>query len=1160
MKKQSPALPVILYAITVLLFSACFDPLGPKPEQGGAGANTGRVLISIIDMEESPAEPAESRQARTLLPEFSGLSYTVTIINSASVEVFNRTITELSISTELEAGSYIISILGKKADSTQVCSGIGSVVINAGVESPVTIRMASLISGTGSLNYTVAVPSTPPLSSGVIEFISLSGGTNPPILDLSAGLAGTVSTGTLNLPAGYYRAVLRVEARGKKVAKTLILHIAPDSLTSAEFNLVLDDFLPSPPAGGSVVYITSQAELAAIRDHIGSAAMNYGKNAYVLFNDVALSGTWTPIGDGTSPFQGYFFGENHRITGLTLQNGTSQYTGLFGMVYKALIQDLTVETAAAEISLEQNTLYIGLVAGGVSDSELLNITLRPANLTVKKQSASQTGSFGGTAGIVSASRLREITVTGIPGSSLSFLTDPANTSAWTPCIGGIAGTVDGDSEILESAVSLNINLSQTANSVQSMLGGIAGSNRGTIRRSSYTGTLNLSYTGTAPYGGTGGIAGTNRNTGTIEECYASPRITTSTNTTGGVYRLYTGGLAGENTGTLRNSYAVCEIEINATSSSYASNIYSGGTAGGRGLTETAGGLIEKCYAAGSLQIAMNRYNTIYTGGISGGAEGGDSYGTVSSSAALIRTITSPRPASRILGAGTGTLDNNIAFNNIYVNGLTLPDAVTNPEDDADGLGKTAAQLESQSSYSGLGWDFTGVWEMGSGAYPYPVLKWQNGAAPALPPGFELLRDEDFETGIQAGIEAEINLNATATVIYKTGSPNSLTLTVPAGYDGYRWLVDGRDAGTSRSLSMYAANYTAGSHHVTAIVYRGTVPYSKNMVIQVVAEIFTDTGNLGAYLAALSQNSAQTPYPVKLDLDIGDFAAANGDPLGALFAALGGRYVILDLSACGGTAIADDETYGHARVNTDRLVGILLPDSLTAIGSAAFAACNSLVSIDLPAGLTSIGYEAFLGCSFLASIELPAGLTSIGDEAFQECSSLASIELPAGLTSIGDGAFYRCSSLASIELPAGLTSIGVEVFTGCMSLTSVDLPAGLARIGDRAFWDCTSLASVELPAGLTSIGQDAFANCPSLASVELPAGLTSIGFNAFSNCTSFTSLICRSPSPPSLDSSFLWGNPLGIPENLLIHVPAASVEAYKTAPGWSDYADRISAIP
>jgi hypothetical protein len=289
----------------------------------------------------------------------------------------------------------------------------------------------------------------------------------------------------------------------------------------------------------------------------------------------------------------------------------------------------------------------------------------------------------------------------------------------------------GSSEISESDVSLDVNISQPDISLNSYVGGIAGSNSGTIRQSSYSGTFYLSFAGVSPFANTGGIAG--ENTGTIETCYAAPVITINTDTTSGQHYLYTGGLAGANTGTLRNSYAACEIGITVTTTSAGTkNIYSGGVAGSRGQSASSGGAIEKCYAAGSLQISINgtinSYDLIRSSGISNDAD------SVSLSAALLSAITSKAGAS---SAGTysriapmGTLTGNIAFNNMLVNDAALSDAVTDPQDDANGLGKTATELASQSTYAGLGWDFTGVWEMGPAEYPYPVLQRQTGMPPA----------------------------------------------------------------------------------------------------------------------------------------------------------------------------------------------------------------------------------------------------------------------------------------------------------------------------------------------------------------------------------------------------------------------------------------------
>ena len=62
-------------------------------------------------------------------------------------------------------------------------------------------------------------------------------------------------------------------------------------------------------------------------------------------------------------------------------------------------------------------------------------------------------------------------------------------------------------------------------------------------------------------------------------------------------------------------------------------------------------------------------------------------------------------------------------------------------------------------------------------------------------------------------------------------------------------------------------------------------------------------------------------------------------------------------------------------------------------------------------------------------------------------------------------------------------------------------------------------------------------------------------NAFSNCTGLTSITIEATTPPSLP----FGSGFRNTNNCPIYVPAESVDAYKSATYWSDYASRIQAI-
>jgi hypothetical protein len=257
----------------------------------------------------------------------------------------------------------------------------------------------------------------------------------------------------------------------------------------------------------------------------------------------------------------------------------------------------------------------------------------------------------------------------------------------------------------------------------------------------------------------------------------------------------------------------------------------------------------------------------------------------------------------------------------------------------------------------------------------------------------------------------------------------------------------------------------------------------------------------------------------------------------------------------------------------------LPEGLSFITSYAFSGCTSLALTSLPAGLSYISDGAFLGCTNLALTSLPEGLGFIDFSAFRDCTSLALTSLPVGLTEIGGSVFENCTSLALTELPAGLIEINSRAFSGCTNLVLKELPAGITSIDEKAFQDCTKLALTSLPARITSIGRSAFDGCTNLALTELPEGLTYIGSGAFSGCTGLTEIAltaelideildyafegcenlalvtCHAITPPWLGADVFYGTH----PNLRIEVPAESVDAYKAAYGWSEYADRIYAI-
>ena len=94
-------------------------------------------------------------------------------------------------------------------------------------------------------------------------------------------------------------------------------------------------------------------------------------------------------------------------------------------------------------------------------------------------------------------------------------------------------------------------------------------------------------------------------------------------------------------------------------------------------------------------------------------------------------------------------------------------------------------------------------------------------------------------------------------------------------------------------------------------------------------------------------------------------------------------IVLDLSE------TDNITLPEWSSNTS-IKEIILPDTMTEIGSGAFYGFESLETITLPQGLTTIGAAVFMFCEQLTTIDIPATVTSIGDFAFSDLKNLKTI--------------------------------------------------------------------------------------------------------------------------------------------------------------------------
>ena len=204
------------------------------------------------------------------------------------------------------------------------------------------------------------------------------------------------------------------------------------------------------------------------------------------------------------------------------------------------------------------------------------------------------------------------------------------------------------------------------------------------------------------------------------------------------------------------------------------------------------------------------------------------------------------------------------------------------------------------------------------------------------------------------------------------------------------------------------------------------------------------------------------------------------------------------------AICDDACQG-----LDNLHEVVLPASVTDLGTRAFASCIKLFKITMP-GVDFIGIESFAHCENLKEIALPETLGKIWKAAFADCKALEEINIPSHLKIIDKSAFRN----------SGLKSLNIVISDDCECC-----------IYDKAFASCKHLESVYLNKNVKIVERMAFAGCTSLMAIEfenpsLTGFIGEINATMLVGCTSLEKII--------------------VPKNKYNHYPDFNIHGYESA--------------
>ncbi|MBO5416242.1 MAG: leucine-rich repeat domain-containing protein [Clostridia bacterium] len=162
--------------------------------------------------------------------------------------------------------------------------------------------------------------------------------------------------------------------------------------------------------------------------------------------------------------------------------------------------------------------------------------------------------------------------------------------------------------------------------------------------------------------------------------------------------------------------------------------------------------------------------------------------------------------------------------------------------------------------------------------------------------------------------------------------------------------------------------------------------------------------------------------------------------------------------------------------------------IIAVGSWAFAGCESIKNLIIPDGFVSLEKNSFYNCSNLESVFIGANVASISEwEVFSSCERLQTFSVNTDncvfyakgnclIDKTSQTVVYGCKD--SI-IPNEIKRIGACAFSEIDTLEKIVIPESVTHIGSFAFFKATSLNEVTLGDNIEHIGDSAFGECPEL---------------------------------------------------------------------------------
>lgn len=228
-----------------------------------------------------------------------------------------------------------------------------------------------------------------------------------------------------------------------------------------------------------------------------------------------------------------------------------------------------------------------------------------------------------------------------------------------------------------------------------------------------------------------------------------------------------------------------------------------------------------------------------------------------------------------------------------------------------------------------------------------------------------------------------------------------------------------------------------------------------------------------------------------------------------------------------------------------ITSVVVPDSVTVVGTGAFQGCSSLSDVNLGANIADIAPYAFADCANPLTFHVAAGdgervralLVASGLDVEDFTIDDPGASTPPDTTTIHTWTSPKGVTWSYRLVGDGNGGYGAEVCSGIVDTPAVSVPDGetlsgrisipetlggytVTRIGDFAFYQCGGITRVVIPDTVTGFGMYAFAHCLDLVKADIPAAVTEIGEAAFMR-TALTSATIPD-GVPEIDSMAFMG--------------------------------------